>query len=53
MREIKEAALGNPLVVGVNTRKQSRVTEVLAWRILWMQEPGKLLSIGSHRVRHD
>ena len=25
----------------------------LAWRILWMEEPGGLLSIGSHRVRHD
>ena len=28
-------------------------SSILAWRILWMQEPGKLLSIGSHRVRHD
>ena len=26
---------------------------ILAWRILWMQEPGRLLSMGSHRVRHD
>ena len=24
-----------------------------AWRILWKEEPGGLLSIGSHRVRHD
>ena len=26
---------------------------VLAWRILEMGEPGGLLSMGSHRVRHD
>ena len=26
---------------------------ILAWRILWTEEPGGLLSIGSHRVGHD
>ena len=26
---------------------------VLAWRILWTEEPGGLLSMGSHRVGHD
>ena len=26
---------------------------ILAWRIPWTEEPGGLLSIGSHRVRHD
>ena len=25
----------------------------LAWKILWTEEPGGLLSIGSHRVGHD
>ena len=25
----------------------------LAWKILWMEEPGRLQSMGSHRVRHD
>ena len=28
-------------------------SSVLAWRILGMGEPGRLLSMGSHRVRHD
>ena len=28
-------------------------SSVLAWRIPGMGEPGGLLSIGSHRVRHD
>ena len=25
----------------------------LAWKIPWMEEPGKLQSMGSQRVRHD
>ena len=28
-------------------------SSVLAWRISWTEEPGGLLSMGSHRVGHD
>ena len=28
-------------------------SRTLAWRILWMEEPGALLSMGLHRVGHD
>ena len=28
-------------------------SSILAWRIPGMEEPGGLLSMGSHRVRHD
>ena len=28
-------------------------SSVLAWRIQWMEKPGGLQSMGSHRVRHD
>ena len=28
-------------------------SSILAYRILWMEEPGGLLSIGSYRVGHD
>ena len=28
-------------------------SSILAWRILWTEEPGGLLSTGSHRVRHN
>ena len=28
-------------------------SSILAWRILWTEEPGGLLSLGSHRVGHD
>ena len=26
---------------------------ILAWRIPWIEEPGRIQSIGSQRVRHD
>ena len=28
-------------------------SSTLAWRVPWMEEPGGLQSMGSHRVRHD
>ena len=34
-------------------REKESHSSTLAWRILWTEEPGGLLSMGSHRVRHD
>ena len=28
-------------------------SSILAWRILWTEEPGRLQSMGMQRVRHD
>ena len=28
-------------------------SSILAWKILWMEEPGRLQSMGLQRVRHD
>ena len=28
-------------------------SNILAWKIPWTEEPGRLQSIGSHRVGHD
>ena len=28
-------------------------SSILAWRILWTEEPGGLQSMGSQTVRHD
>ena len=28
-------------------------SSTLAWKILWMEEPGRLQSVGSQRVRHN
>ena len=28
-------------------------SSTLAWKLTWMEEPGRLKSMGSHRVGHD
>ena len=28
-------------------------SSILAWEILWTEEPGRLQSMGSQRIRHD
>ena len=28
-------------------------SSILAWKIPWTEEPGRLQSVGSQRVRHD
>ena len=39
---------------GVSNQKATAPhSSTLAWKIPWMEEPGRLQSIGSHRVRHD
>ena len=38
----------DPLEKGMATH-----SSILAWRIPWTEEPGRLQSIGSHRVGHD
>ena len=39
---------GDPLEEGMATH-----SSILAWRIPWTEEPGRLQSMGSQRVRHD
>ena len=34
-------------------KEMATYSSILAWRILWTEEPGGLLSTGSHRVRYD
>ena len=38
----------DPLEEGMATQ-----SSVLAWRTPWTEEPGRLQSIGSQKVRHD
>ena len=33
--------------------KKEMATSILAWEILWTEEPGGLQSMGSQRVGHD
>ena len=37
----------------VMEKEMATHSSLLAWRILWTEEPGGLPSIGSHRVGHD
>ena len=47
----KEEVVG--FVSGFWEKEMATHCSVLAWRILWTEEPGGLLSMGSHRVGHD
>ena len=40
-------------VLGRTEKEMATHSSVLAWRTLWTEEPGGLLSIGSHRVGHN
>ena len=50
MRETRVQSLGqeDPLEKEVATH-----SSILAWKIPWTEEPGRLQSMGSRRVRHD
>ena len=50
VREIWVRSLGqeDPLEKDMVTH-----SSILAWKILWMEEPGGLQSMGSQRVRQD
>ena len=41
------------LLTRILEREMAPDCSILAWRIPWTEEPGRLQSIGSHRVRHD
>ena len=48
---------GDPdLILGSRNPLEKRTathSSILAWRTLWGEEPGRLQSMESHRVRHD
>ena len=50
MQETWVRSLGqeDPLEEGIETHSR-----ILAWRIPWIEEPGRLQSMGSQRVRQD
>ena len=50
MQETQVRSLGweDPL-----EKEMASHSSILAWKILWMAEPGRLPSMGSQRVGHD
>ena len=45
---VRSLSREDPLEKGMATH-----SSILAWRILWTEEPSGLQSVGSHSVRHD
>ena len=45
---VRSLGQDNPLEKGMATH-----SSILAWRIPWTEEPGKLQSMGLQRVRHN
>ena len=50
MRETRVRSLGreDPL-----EKEMATHSSIIAWKIPWMEEPGRLQSMGSQRVGHD
>ena len=45
---VRSLGWGDPLEKGIAT-----LSSILAWRVPWTEEPGRLQSMGSQRVGHD
>ena len=50
MQETWVRSLGQEDPLG---KRMATHSNILAWRILWMEDPGELQSMESQRVRHD
>ena len=50
MREIWVQSLGREDLL---EKEMATHSSILAWKIPWMEEPGRLQSMGSQRVGHD
>ena len=46
--QVQSLGWEDPLEEGMATH-----SSILAWRILWAEEPDRLQSVGLQRVRHD
>ena len=55
MRETQVRSLGqeDPLEKEMATHSSTPHSSTLAWKLPWMEEPGRLQSMGSLRVGHD
>ena len=50
MRETRVQSLGWEDLL---EKEMATPSSILAWKIPWMEEPGRLQSMGSQRVGHD
>ena len=49
----REVGLSKCQLLYIVEKEMATHSSILAWRIPWMEEPGRLQSMGSLRVRHD
>ena len=42
-----------PILCNFMEKEMATDSSTLAWKIPWTEEPGRLRSMGSQRVRHD
>ena len=50
MQETRVQSLGQEDLL---EKEMATHSSILAWKIPWMEEPGRLQSMGSQRVRHN
>jgi len=50
---IQQYKLKNKMVYSTSEKAMAPHSSTLAWKIPWMQEPGRLQSMGSLRIGHD
>ena len=53
MQETEEMQVGSLGGEDALEKEMATHSSILAWKIPWMEEPGKLQSMGSQRVGHD
>ena len=53
MQEIQEMQVGSLGQEDPLQKEMATHSNTLAWRILWTEEPGRLQSMGSRRVKYN
>ena len=49
----RRKTIKNPNIWRLREKAMAPYSSTVAWKIPWMEEPGRLQSMGSLRVRHD
>ena len=53
-KEVKLSLFADNMILYIETEKaMAPYSSTLAWQVPWMEEPGRLQSMGSQRVGHD
>ena len=51
--KFKKFKINKAILTTVMEKAMAPHSSTFAWKISWMEEPGRLQSVGSHRVGHD